>query len=144
MHRNMILEPTYLTFTEVERKFLAQESKHDLFDCLLNHEKACPADIAELYTRLDELYSSTIMEEASSGMNCRCTKIGCLKLYCECFANGIKCGITCECSSCCNKVGYEVEIYEAKMVVNFKHPDHFEGVPALVPSKKCTCKKTMC
>lgn len=33
---------------------------------------------------------------------CVCKKTGCLKLYCECFANGRLCGDECSCVNCGN------------------------------------------
>ena len=35
---------------------------------------------------------------------CNCKKSKCLKLYCDCFANGGYCGAACSCVSCANKV----------------------------------------
>jgi hypothetical protein len=36
---------------------------------------------------------------------CNCKKTKCLKLYCECFANGEVCSSECNCNDCCNNVG---------------------------------------
>lgn len=30
------------------------------------------------------------------------------------------------------------------MLANFRHPGYFKGVPALTPTRKCTCKRSMC
>lgn len=38
---------------------------------------------------------------------CKCSKSKCLKLYCECFANGRICGIDCNCKDCHNIEQYE-------------------------------------
>ena len=67
-----------------------------------------------------------------------------MKLYCECFANGKKCGGHCSCSCCHNKHGNQGEIYQAQMLTNLRHPGHFKGVPAAIPTRRCTCKKSMC
>lgn len=33
---------------------------------------------------------------------CKCKKSKCLKLYCECFAKGLVCGVDCNCKDCHN------------------------------------------
>ena len=35
---------------------------------------------------------------------CNCKKSKCLKLYCDCFANGDFCGGSCSCTNCANKM----------------------------------------
>ena len=33
---------------------------------------------------------------------CRCRRSNCMKNYCECFSNGQKCALTCNCNECKN------------------------------------------
>lgn len=40
--------------------------------------------------------------ELKKRLKCNCKKSKCLKLYCECFSNGLFCGKECECTSCAN------------------------------------------
>ena len=65
-------------------------------------------------------------------------------MYCECFARGKLCNERCECTNCCNKVGDELQVYRARQIANFRHPGTFKGIPAFVPERKCTCKKSGC
>ena len=44
---------------------------------------------------------------ATGKTTCNCKKSKCLKLYCECFANGTGCGPDCNCQDCVNKEGNE-------------------------------------
>jgi len=46
--------------------------------------------------------------------------------------------------ACCNKEGCEEEIYRARQMANFRHPGTFPGIPAFVPIRRCTCKKSGC
>ena len=72
----------------------------DLFERLLD-ETYAPGMPAESFQNL----SSTIMEmeEKRENQGCKCTKIDCLKLYCECFARGRTCNENCICVCCRNK-----------------------------------------
>jgi Tesmin/TSO1-like CXC domain, cysteine-rich domain len=38
---------------------------------------------------------------------CRCKRSACLKRYCECFSNGVRCGAECRCRNCQNVDGSE-------------------------------------
>ena len=35
-------------------------------------------------------------------LKCNCRKSKCLKLYCDCFSNGLFCSKDCECANCAN------------------------------------------
>lgn len=52
---------------------------------------------------------------------CNCKKSKCLKLYCECFANGEFC-INCNCQDCSNVIGNEEEKDEAFKSIKDKNP----------------------
>jgi hypothetical protein len=53
--------------------------------------------------------------------SCNCKKSKCLKLYCECFANGEYC-INCNCQDCSNVIGNEEEKDEAFKNIKDKNP----------------------
>lgn len=88
---------------------------------------------------------------AKSGTNskkkcCSCKKSKCLKLYCECFANGTFCQ-GCNCYSCYNTKENESKVFEAKEVISEKNPfglkRHFPEKPEQSTSS-CNCSKSEC
>ena len=60
-------------------------------------------------------------EEKKKNHKCNCKKSRCLKLYCECFANGEYC-IDCSCQDCSNTIQNEKEKLEAFNYVKDKNP----------------------
>jgi hypothetical protein len=47
--------------------------------------------------------SASDAKEKKESRNCNCKRSNCLKLYCECFANGAYCHVgKCNCISCMN------------------------------------------
>jgi hypothetical protein len=60
---------------------------------------------------------------------CNCRKSRCLKLYCECFTQGVYC-YGCNCVSCCNIESAEPSRAEAVETVLLKRPDAFSKVKA--------------
>ncbi|XP_047973313.1 protein tesmin/TSO1-like CXC 6 isoform X2 [Salvia hispanica] len=71
---------------------------------------------------------------------CRCKNSRCLKLYCECFANGVYCD-GCNCVNCYNTKEKEAERKEAIGAVLERKPDAFYGAEQ---SRGCNCKRTGC
>ena len=73
------------------------------------------------------LYFNSQMEEelkkekSKKKYFCNCKKTKCLKLYCECFANGEYC-IDCNCEQCSNVLGNEHEIKKNYNEVKDKNP----------------------
>jgi hypothetical protein len=60
-------------------------------------------------------------EKAKKKFVCKCKKSKCLKLYCECFANGEFC-IDCNCVDCSNTLDNEDEKEEAFRIIKDKNP----------------------
>ncbi len=60
-------------------------------------------------------------EKIKKKFSCNCKKSKCLKLYCDCFANGEYC-VDCNCESCSNIIGNEIEINKSFNEVKDKNP----------------------
>jgi len=82
----------------------------------------------------------------SKKKNCSCKKSKCLKLYCECFANGINCQ-GCSCSGCYNTKDHEEEILKAKEAISEKNPmgskRHFPESTEIA-TVSCNCSRSGC
>ncbi|KAM4017996.1 tesmin-like isoform 1-T2 [Anomaloglossus baeobatrachus] len=82
---------------------------------------------------------------------CSCLKTQCLKLYCECFANGEYCS-GCNCNNCYNNVYHEYERFKAVTVYLNKNPEAFQPKIGLSKTgdvkprhtKGCNCKRSGC
>mmetsp|Transcript_9045 Transcript_9045/g.15905 ORF Transcript_9045/g.15905 Transcript_9045/m.15905 type:complete len:453 (+) Transcript_9045:140-1498(+) len=74
--------------------------------------------------------------------SCTCTKSGCLKLYCGCFASSSYCDFSCKCQGCKNNAEH-VELREAAVYrILTRYPEGF--TPKESRSITCTCKKSRC
>nr|XP_042127754.1 protein lin-54 homolog [Peromyscus maniculatus bairdii] len=82
---------------------------------------------------------------------CNCTKSLCLKLYCDCFANGEFCN-NCNCTNCYNNLEHENERQKAIKACLDRNPEAFkpkigkgkEGESDQRHSKGCNCKWSGC
>ncbi|MED6293505.1 Protein lin-54, partial [Characodon lateralis] len=82
---------------------------------------------------------------------CNCTKSQCLKLYCDCFANGEFCS-NCNCNNCFNNLEHETERLKAIKTCLDRNPEAFkpkigkgkEGESDRRHSKGCNCKRSGC
>ncbi|KAM9754854.1 spexin prohormone 2 isoform 2-T2 [Menidia menidia] len=89
--------------------------------------------------------------ESRSRKPCHCTRSQCLKLYCECFANGVMCS-SCNCSNCHNNAKHEPKRQEAIKSCLGRNPDAFRpkiaggrsGVVKGWHNKGCNCKRSGC
>lgn len=90
----------------------------------------------------------TVSSMANSRKPCNCTKSHCLKLYCECFAQGQLCQ-NCNCNHCMNNLAYEEERGRAiKMTLERNptafHPKIGRGEGERKHTKGCNCKRSGC
>ncbi|NXF69271.1 MTL5 protein, partial [Ciccaba nigrolineata] len=88
---------------------------------------------------------------AKSKKPCNCTKSQCLKLYCDCFANGDFCN-DCNCNNCYNNQLHETERFKAIKVCLDRNPEAFlpkigkRKLGEIKPhhNKGCNCKRSGC
>ncbi|XP_067929351.1 protein lin-54 homolog isoform X2 [Watersipora subatra] len=81
---------------------------------------------------------------------CNCTKSQCLKLYCDCFANGEFCS-NCNCQNCYNNLDHEEERQKAVKQCLERNPQAFHPkigkstkADARRHQKGCNCKRSGC
>ncbi|XP_046845208.1 protein lin-54 homolog isoform X3 [Xenia sp. Carnegie-2017] len=81
---------------------------------------------------------------------CNCTKSQCLKLYCDCFANGEFCN-HCNCNNCSNNMEHEQERSKAIKACLERNPYAFhpkigkgKGETERRHNKGCHCKRSGC
>lgn len=79
---------------------------------------------------------------------CNCNRSQCLKLYCECFANGEFCQ-NCNCNNCCNNLDHEEMRQKAirfclERNPNAFHPKIGQKSADVTHKKGCNCKKSGC
>ncbi|XP_028288007.1 spexin prohormone 2 isoform X2 [Parambassis ranga] len=89
--------------------------------------------------------------ESKSRKPCRCTRSQCLKLYCECFANGLMCS-SCDCSNCHNNADHGMKRHQAIKMCLGRNPNAFRhkiaggklGEVKGWHKKGCNCKRSGC
>ena len=93
-----------------------------------------------------QIYSSQKYKEEKSKKKfiCRCKKSNCMKLYCDCFANGEKC-IGCNCVNCSNIIGNEINIKKVYDEVVGKNPISMKlNLQKEFKTNGCNCSKSNC
>ncbi|XP_036621362.1 tesmin [Trichosurus vulpecula] len=89
--------------------------------------------------------------DSKSKKPCNCTKSQCLKLYCDCFANGDFCN-KCNCNNCYNNLRHEIERFKAIKACLDRNPEAFQPkigkgkLGDIKPrhNKGCNCKRSGC
>lgn len=90
-----------------------------------------------------------IMEKLNNrapGINCRCVKSQCLKLYCDCFQAGEVCGENCLCIKCMNTIAESGDYGKrtvARAVCLSRNPDAFKK-KVKKTGEGCSCKNSKC
>ena len=92
-------------------------------------------------TKMTEKFNE---EKSKKKFSCNCKKSKCLKLYCDCFANGEYC-VDCNCQSCSNVIGNEDEIKKSFNEVKDKNPVAMKFyLNEETSSLGCNCTKSNC
>ncbi|XP_037624647.1 spexin prohormone 2 isoform X4 [Sebastes umbrosus] len=120
------------------------------------HQTACPLyESRDLTTNMQPqalpARTTGTVCESKSRKPCHCTRSQCLKLYCECFANGVMCS-NCDCSNCHNNAEHEMKRHKAIKSCLGRNPDAFRSKIAGGKSgevkgwhnKGCNCKRSGC
>ncbi|KAH8300235.1 hypothetical protein KR044_012019, partial [Drosophila immigrans] len=96
--------------------------------------------------------ASTVIDAlgGSRRKHCNCSKSQCLKLYCDCFANGEFCQ-DCTCKDCFNNLDYEVKRERAIRSCLERNPSAFKpkitapnSGDMRLHNKGCNCKRSGC
>ena len=83
-------------------------------------------------------------ERSKKKFICRCKKSNCMKLYCDCFANGEKC-IGCNCINCSNVIGNDINIKKVYDEVVGKNPISMKlNLQKESKTNGCNCSKSNC
>ena len=83
-------------------------------------------------------------EKSKKKFICRCKKSNCMKLYCDCFANGEKC-IGCNCINCSNVIGNDINIKKVYDEVVGKNPVSMKlNLQKELKTNGCNCSKSNC
>ncbi|XP_019562724.3 protein lin-54 homolog [Aedes albopictus] len=103
-------------------------------------------------TRKGPAVGTMFPDEAYKKRPCNCTKSQCLKLYCDCFANGEFC-YNCNCRDCYNNLDNEEERQKAIRATLERNPSAFKPKIGAVSAdedalrlhtKGCNCKRSGC
>lgn len=79
-------------------------------------------------------------------IRCKCKSSKCLKLYCDCFANGSTCGVDCNCENCHNTTSNAEGVKKAREIILRRNPIAFDKkiVHGNMHSRGCKCKSSKC
>jgi hypothetical protein len=105
----------------------------------------CLGDKNNTNNNLKTFSPNKYMEERSKKkFICRCKKSNCMKLYCDCFANGEKC-IGCNCINCSNVIGNDINIKKVYDEVVGKNPISMKlNLQKESKTNGCNCSKSNC
>ncbi|XP_054476673.1 spexin prohormone 2 isoform X2 [Anoplopoma fimbria] len=142
--------PVFLTLTSAQGKDVSVLGTPSQFPQY--HQTTCPLyESRDMQPQAPPARTAGTLCESKSRKPCHCTRSQCLKLYCECFANGVMCR-NCDCSNCHNNAEHEVKRHKAIKSCLGRNPDAFRSKIAGGKSgevkgwhnKGCNCKRSGC
>lgn len=90
-------------------------------------------------------------EQRDGPRGCHCKRSRCLKLYCDCFAQGVYCHDLCQCASCLNDPANAAAVYDARVAIMKRTPEAFtpkasgvEGMGGGVETHRMYCVVFYC
>ena len=123
-------------------------SKKNIFEndnC--NETPIPPVEATKEYKPLEKKDTNKKKERVA----CHCKKSKCLRLYCECFAKGLICGVDCVCDGCHNtnelKDLREMVVQETLEKNPFAFKSKYKKMKEdekILHSRGCNCSKTGC
>ncbi|MBN3287929.1 LIN54 protein, partial [Polyodon spathula] len=134
-------------------QYVTQASKRVSFVTLASSTGFAPGAAAAIQTQARLPLNGLSPSDSASRPRkpCNCTKSQCLKLYCDCFANGEFCN-NCNCTNCYNNLEHETDRLKAIKACLDRNPEAFkpkigkgkEGESDRRHSKGCNCKRSGC
>ena len=134
-------------------------TKSEGINCTVHHEEKRGKAINSIYQAKENYKKNKQVKKRSKDYlnpkkplkKCKCTKSKCLRLYCECFAKGMVCGVDCNCTDCHNTEDHrplrELVIQETleKNPYAFKSKyKRLDQQDNILHSRGCNCSKTGC
>jgi len=113
-----------------------------------------PAPEAEHGAGEDEDYGD---DDKGKDRGCRCGRTKCLKQYCQCFRNDVRCSEDCVCDDCHNDGRHEEKRIDAIRRIRMNNPLAFKGTDLEIEDQEvrtprgtlkvirgCRCKRSKC
>ncbi|XP_011505901.1 PREDICTED: protein lin-54 homolog isoform X2 [Ceratosolen solmsi marchali] len=145
----VVLPAQYLQQQTDDSKHKSQQST----PTLLNNSQGLIGNSSSLSeSKMSRSFNNSETNGIRPRKPCNCTKSQCLKLYCDCFANGEFCHM-CNCNNCSNNLGNEEERQRAIKSCLERNPNAFRpkigkgrdtGEDIRRHNKGCNCKRSGC
>lgn len=156
---NQVLTPSQTLKQQPHQLYIKQQPSSQLHQQLQQQHQQLQQQQQQQNQSLNKSILPDASNEVPKRKPCNCTKSQCLKLYCDCFANGEFCS-GCNCTNCFNSLSKEKERQKAISQCLERNPEAFrpkigkavkssvgEPAPELIErrhTKGCNCKRSGC